>query len=88
MSDRIQLIQDKITAALAPVHFEIVDDSAQHAGHAGAKQGGHFEVTVVSEQFAGLSLVKRHQLIYAAVQDLMGTEVHALSIKAHTPEEH
>ncbi|WP_353571388.1 BolA family protein [Candidatus Albibeggiatoa sp. nov. BB20] len=87
MSHRIQLIQDKITAALSPTHFNIVDNSAQHAGHASAKGGGHFEVTIISEQFAGLSLVKRHQLVYSVVQDLMNTEIHALSIKAYTPEE-
>jgi BolA protein len=84
---RIQLIQDRITAALSPTDFNIVDNSEQHAGHAGAKSGGHFEVTIISKQFAGLPLVKRHQLVYAAVQDLMNTEIHALSIKAYTPEE-
>ncbi|MCV6637626.1 BolA family protein [Candidatus Albibeggiatoa sp. nov. NOAA] len=87
MSERIQLIQDTITAALEPNHFEIVDNSAQHAGHAGAKNGGHFDVMIVSEKFAGLSMVKRHQLVYASVQHLMNTEIHALSIKAYTPEE-
>jgi BolA protein len=87
MSDRIQLIQDKITTALSPTYFNIIDNSAQHAGHAGAKSGGHFDVTIVSEQFAGLSSVKRHQLVYSVLQDLMNTEIHALSIKAYTPEE-
>jgi BolA protein len=87
MSDRIQLIQNKITTALSPTYFNIIDNSAQHAGHAGAKSGGHFDVTIVSEQFAGLSSVKRHQLVYSVLQDLMNTEIHALSIKAYTPEE-
>jgi len=87
MSERIQLIQNTVTEALAPTHFDIVDKSAQHAGHAGAKNGGHFDITIVSEKFAGLSLVKRHQLVYSAVQHLMNTEIHALSIKAYTPQE-
>ncbi len=87
MSERTQLIQAKITAAFIPTYFNVVDNSEQHANHAGAKSGGHFKVVIVSSKFIGLSPVKRHQLVYAAVQDLMNTEIHALSIEAYTVEE-
>ncbi len=74
--------------ALEPQRLEIMDDSHRHAGHAGAADGrGHFSVLVVSERFAGLSRLRRHQLVYEAVGDLMTTDVHALSIQALAPGE-
>ncbi|MBL8252061.1 MAG: BolA family transcriptional regulator, partial [Candidatus Competibacter sp.] len=74
--------------ALAPERLEIVDDSAAHAGHAGAREGGHFTVRIVSTAFADKTLIQRHRLIHAAVADLMRREIHALSInKAQTPNE-
>ncbi len=73
-------------AVLDPLLLEIRDDSAQHAGHAGAQKGGHFAVRIVSARFAGLSTVQRHRLVYDAVSSLMDQGIHALSIDARTPE--
>ena len=86
-AERIEKIRQLLTARLAPAELVIRDDSAAHAGHAGAREGGHFSVVVVSEQFAGRSRMQRHQLVYAAVADLMRTDIHALSIQARTPQE-
>jgi BolA protein len=72
---------------LDPVTLEIRDDSAKHAGHAGAKEGGHFAVNIVSPRFAGLSTMQRHRLVYDAVGNLMQRGIHALSIKASAPDE-
>ena len=86
--DRIALIEERLRAALAPQNLEITDESAQHAGHAGAKSGGgHYALVVVSSNFAGKSLVERHRMIYDALGDAMHREIHALSIKALTPNE-
>lgn len=74
-------------AALDPVSLDIRDDSARHAGHAGARAGGHFALTIVSPRFAGLTTMQRHRLVYDAVGDLMHCGIHALSISARTPEE-
>lgn len=74
-------------AALAPLRLEIVDDSARHAGHAGAKGGGHYRLTIVSSRFAGCATVQRHRLIYAALEPMMRGEIHALGIEALAPEE-
>jgi BolA protein len=88
VSDRVERIRVAIDAALAPVALEVVDDSARHAGHAGAKDGrGHFNVDVVSEAFAGLAPLARHRKVYAAVGSMMETDIHALSIRARTPGE-
>ena len=68
--------------------LEIEDQSHLHAGHAGAKDGkGHFRVLIVADEFAGLSPIKRHQLVYAAVGDLMNTDIHALIIDARPPSD-
>jgi BolA protein len=85
--ERVEKIRRVLTARLEPVELEIRDDSAAHAGHAGAREGGHFSVRVVSEQFAGRTRMQRHQLVYAAVAELMRTDIHALSIQARTPQE-
>jgi BolA family transcriptional regulator, general stress-responsive regulator len=74
-------------ASLEPTALDIRDDSARHAGHAGAKSGGHFVVDITSSHFAGRSTMQRHRLVYDAVSDLMQQGIHALSIKARTPEE-
>ena len=71
--------------ALAPQSLDIRDDSAKHAGHAGAREGGHFHVTIVAAGFAGRSPVERHRMVYAAAAELMGRDIHALSIDARTP---
>lgn len=75
-------------AALEPLRLEIADDSAKHAGHAGAKSGGgHYRLHIVSPRFAGCSTMQRHRLIYEALGPMMRGEIHALSIQALTPEE-
>jgi len=85
---RLDRLDSRLRAALAPVDLEIIDDSHRHAGHAGAADGrGHFTVTVVSERFRGLPVVRRHRLVYEAVGDMMSTDVHALSIQALAPGE-
>lgn len=73
--------------ALMPRSLEIIDDSARHAGHAGARSGGHFRVTLVAEAFRGRSRLERHRLVYDAVAPLMQDGVHALNIVARTPDE-
>lgn len=75
-------------APLAPERLDIRDDSAAHAGHAGAAGGGgHFSLTIVSNAFAGLSRLERHQRILREVADLVPNPIHALSIRALAPEE-
>lgn len=86
--DRIQAIHDRLTTALEPHSVHITDESHLHVGHPGAAGGaGHFSVHVISPQFDGRSLLERHRMVYEAVGDLMQTEIHALSIRADTPEE-
>ena len=75
-------------AALDPIAIEIIDDSAKHAGHAGAKSGGgHFRLSIVSPRFAGCRTMERHRLVYDALGPLMKREIHALSISARSPDE-
>lgn len=83
-----ELIKQKLNEAIQPELIEIVDDSAAHAGHAGARQGGgHYNVTIVAQAFDGKTLVQRHQLVYKALNDLMKNEIHALGINALSPSE-
>ena len=85
---RVDMIRERITKALNPSKLEITDDSRLHKGHAGAAGGGgHFSVTIVSEKFQDQNLIQRHRLVYLAVNDMMPKEIHALSIKALTPDE-
>lgn len=86
-SDRIALIEQRLRAALSPEQLEIRDDSAAHAGHAGARDGGHFTVRIVAAAFTGKTLLQRHRLVNAALADLMHRDIHALSIKANAPDE-
>jgi BolA family transcriptional regulator, general stress-responsive regulator len=87
MSDTTNLIRQKL-AALEPAKIDIIDDSARHAGHAGARGGGgHYSITIVSWQFSGKTTVARHRLVYGALRELMHKDIHALSVKAYTPEE-
>ena len=80
-------LRSALERALKPSALEISDDSARHAGHAGAREGGHYRVHVVAEAFRGHSQLERHRLVYAAVAPLMAGGVHALNIIARTPEE-
>lgn len=85
---RTEWIESTLRQAFAPQHFEIVDDSARHAGHAGARSGGgHFQVLLVSEKFRGQSRVERHRAVYDALGDAMRSEIHALALRTLTPEE-
>ena len=85
---RIEKIRLAIEASLKPSSLEIIDQSHRHAGHAGARDGrGHFDVRVVSELFKGKLPLARHRLVFAAVGNLMETDIHALSIKALSPDE-
>ncbi|MGA7802419.1 MAG: BolA family protein [Gammaproteobacteria bacterium] len=87
-ADRVAMIRDKLTAALAPQTLEIRDDSAKHAGHAGARGGGgHFIVHIVADAFADKSLIQRHRMVYDALAEAMQQEIHALGIQAETPAE-
>jgi len=75
-------------APLAPAVLELADDSAEHTGHAGAAGGGgHFSLLIVSEQFTGLTRLARHRAVLERVGDLIPYPVHALAIRAYTPEE-
>jgi BolA protein len=76
-------------ATLEPSSLELVDESAQHAGHAGARPGGdtHWRLTIVSPRFAGQPTVARHRMIYQALGELMQHPIHALAITARAPEE-
>ncbi|HEY6454798.1 MAG TPA: BolA family protein [Steroidobacteraceae bacterium] len=86
-TESVEKIRQVLTARLAPVALEIHDDSAKHAGHAGARAGGHFSVVVVSERFVGRTRMQRHRLVYAALAELMRTDIHALRIQARAPRE-
>lgn len=79
-------IETRLRAALAPVRLEVSDDSHLHAGHAGAREGGHFTVRITSPRFAGLSRVARHRLVYDSLGPLSGQGVHALAIVAEAPD--
>jgi BolA protein len=73
--------------ALSPQSLALRDDSAAHAGHAGAREGGHYAVFIVSSRFKGLKALERHRLVYAAAAPLLPGRIHALQIHALTPEE-
>lgn len=88
MSDTLAQIRAALEAQLAPEFLDIEDDSAAHAGHAGARSGGgHYNVTIVSAAFRGKTLPARHRLVYQALDGLMGSQIHALAIRALTPEQ-
>lgn len=83
-----ETIKRLLNEAFNPHTLEIIDHSAAHAGHVGARSGGgHYHVTIVADAFDGKSLVQRHQLIYKALGDMMKQEIHALGINALSPSE-
>ncbi len=83
-----ETIKQLLTESLKPALLEIIDNSAAHAGHSGAKSGGgHYHVTIIAEAFEGKTLVQRHQLIYKALGDMMKQQIHALGINALSPSE-
>jgi BolA protein len=87
-SARAECIREVLQAHFAPIALMVEDESELHRGHAGAASGkGHFAVRVVAASFEGQSLLMRHRRIYAALSELLATDVHALSISALTPDE-
>lgn len=78
--NRTQAIQQYLTAALAPSHLVVHDDSHLHVGHSGHGGAGHFRVEIASEHFNGLMLIAQHRLVYQALAPLMPAEIHALTI--------
>jgi len=78
----------ELLAALEPLTLEITDDSASHAGHAGARTGGgHYDLLIVADCFAGESRLARHRRVHAALAPMMHREIHALAIRALAPDE-
>ena len=80
-------IQRELEASLHPDLLEVQDDSHLHAGHAGAREGRHFTVRIISPRFEGLTRVARHRLVYDALHSLMPRGIHALAIEARSPGE-
>ncbi len=89
MPDYAERIRAKLTRGLAPARLEVVDESARHAGHAGARPEGetHFAVTIVADAFRGLGRVARQRLVYETLAEELATRVHALSVTARAPGE-
>ncbi len=87
-SDRVSRIEAILTESFSPTHLLVKDQSHLHAGHAGAQDGrGHFDVTIVSEAFAGNRPIARHRQVYDALNEMLETDIHALRITAKTPDE-
>jgi len=85
--NRIDQMQ-ALLAVFQPTQIEIIDDSHKHAGHEGARSGGgHYTLQIVSAQFAGKPTLARHRMIYSALGDMMKHDIHALNVRAYTPEE-
>jgi BolA protein len=85
---RIEKLKSRLQEALAPAQLEIVDETARHAGHAGAASGGgHYILHIVASAFEDKSPVQRHRLVFDAVGDMMHNDIHALSIQAKAPGE-
>jgi len=83
--DRIQML---LETAFEPESLNVEDDSHKHAGHEGAKSGlGHFNVSIVSTHFNGMKMLARHRAVYAALDDMMRTDIHALAIDAIASDE-
>jgi BolA family transcriptional regulator, general stress-responsive regulator len=89
MGEIAERIQNKLESALAPTRLEIVDDSAKHSGHSGAREGGesHFSVLIVSQAFEGLNRVARQRLVNQTLAEELAGPVHALSLKTLTADE-
>ena len=82
-----ELIRERLVS-LSPESLEVFDDSHEHAGHAGAKDGGgHFQLVIVAQAFKGKPSIARHRLVYQALSDLMPGRIHALAIRAYAPDE-
>jgi BolA protein len=85
---RAERIQSMLEQAFIGARVTVVDDSARHVGHAGARDGaGHFGVRIESQAFTGRSRLERHRLVYEALAAMLPREIHALSIEAVSPDE-
>ena len=84
---RVDELRTRLTNAFAPDSLEIDDQSARHAGHAGARGGGHYRVRIVSTAFHGKTALQRHRMVYGLFKDVLGGALHALSLPTKTPEE-
>jgi len=85
---RVDRIQALLEAAFEPELLDVEDDSHKHVGHAGAQDGlGHFNVSIVSAKFNGMKMLARHRAVYEALDDMMKTDIHALSIDAVASDE-
>jgi intracellular septation protein len=87
LASRAQRLRERLESRFAPAQLDVEDESHLHEGHAGAAGGqSHFRIRIVSESFRGMPSVARHRLVYAAVDDLLKTDIHALAIEALTPD--
>lgn len=88
MNDTAQRIEKILRARFEPLHFELRDDSAKHAGHPGATSGGgHYHVLIVAEAFEGQALLARHRMVNEALDGLFGQQIHALALKTIAPSQ-
>lgn len=87
MSERAQRVAERLRAELQALYVEVADESHLHAGHPGARGGGHFRALIVSPRFAGLGRVAAQRLVYAALGNLLDGEIHAISMTTLTPEQ-
>jgi len=83
----VAAIRERLSQGFGEQGLEVQDDSHLHAGHAGAREGGHYTVRLISTRFEGLSRVARHRLVYDALRELMQQGIHALVIDARSPDE-
>lgn len=87
-SELAQLADEKLRAKFSPEQLEIIDDSGRHAGHAGARGGGHLQVRIVARAFAGMNALQRHRAVYDALgEEMKSGKLHALAINASAPGE-
>ena len=88
MNDRVQAIEERLRAAFSPRELLVKDQSHLHAGHAGAQDGrGHYEVLIVSDEFGDTGRLQRHRMVFDALGEMMDTDIHAVRVRALTPEE-
>jgi BolA protein len=87
VGNRVLAIRSRLMAAFAPIELEVIDESHKHKGHAGAKDGrGHFRVRIVSARFLGKRPLERHRMVFAALDEMLKTDIHALSVTAAATE--
>jgi BolA protein len=86
VSKTVEQVTEKLKTAFQPIHFELIDNSWQHAGHAGNALGGsHLAIHIVSEAFQGVNALKRHRMVHEVLKEEMKAKVHALELKLEAP---